>query len=121
MKKHVRHTLAQPLRLTMFARNHSSSSALAGLARRDFLKAVISPALAAMLPALARGAEIGESHSSPRLFFTSQGKTAIVNADGSGLKYFDFKVPGQATWQPGPCFADGTRVLFLSMEPRRDG
>ena len=26
----------------------------------------------------------------PRLFFTSQGKTALINADGSGLKYFQF-------------------------------
>ncbi len=45
----------------------------------------------------------------------------MVNADGSGLRYFDFKVPGQATWQPGPLFPDGRRVVFLSMEPRRDG
>jgi TolB protein len=44
-----------------------------------------------------------------------------MNADGSGLRYFDFKVPNQATWQPGPFFSDGQRVMFLSMEPRRDG
>jgi Tol biopolymer transport system component len=63
----------------------------------------------------------GPSARSGRLFFTSQGKTALINADGTGLKYFDFKVPKQATWQPGPSFADGRRVVFLSMEPRRDG
>jgi Tol biopolymer transport system component len=56
-----------------------------------------------------------------RLLFTSQGKTALVNADGSGLHYFDFKIPNQATWQPGPLFPDGKRLIFLSMEPRRDG
>lgn len=56
-----------------------------------------------------------------RLFFTSQGKTALVRADGSGLRYFNFDKPGQATWQPGPIFPDGRRVIFLSMEPRRDG
>ncbi|MFN0050784.1 MAG: hypothetical protein ACKV0T_01245 [Planctomycetales bacterium] len=56
-----------------------------------------------------------------RLFFTSHGKTAIVRADGQDLKYFEFDKPGQATWQPGPSFSDGKRVLFLSMEPRRDG
>lgn len=56
-----------------------------------------------------------------RFFFTSQGKTALVNADGSDLRYFNFKVPKQATWQPGPVFPDGRRVVFLSMEPRRDG
>src|SRR5262245_33323967 len=56
-----------------------------------------------------------------RLFLTSQGKTAVMNADGSGLRYFDFHVPNQATWQPGPFLSDGRRVVFLSMEPRRDG
>lgn len=56
-----------------------------------------------------------------RLFFTSQGKTALVNADGTGLRYLNFDKPGQATWQPGPIFPDGQRVLLLSMEPRRDG
>jgi len=44
-----------------------------------------------------------------------------MNADGTGLRYFDFKIPGQATWQPGPFLSDGRRVILLSMEPRRDG
>jgi TolB protein len=44
-----------------------------------------------------------------------------MKADGTGLRYFDFKVPNQATWQPGPFLSDGRRVIFLSMEPRRDG
>ena len=44
-----------------------------------------------------------------------------MNADGTGLRYFDFQVAGQATWQPGPFLADGRRVIFLSMEARRDG
>jgi TolB protein len=56
-----------------------------------------------------------------RFFFTSQGRTAVMNADGSGLHYFDFKRPNQATWQPTFFFPDGKRVIFLSMEPRRDG
>src|SRR5262249_52237878 len=53
--------------------------------------------------------------------FTSQGKTALVNADGSGLRYLDLERPGQVTWQPGPTFPDGRRVVLLSMEARRDG
>jgi TolB protein len=56
-----------------------------------------------------------------RFFFTSQGRTAVMNADGGRLHYFDFKVPNQVTWQPGPIFSDGNRVIFLSMEQRRDG
>jgi Tol biopolymer transport system component len=41
--------------------------------------------------------------------------------DGSGLSYFEFSVPNQATWQPSEVFPDGHRIVFLSMEPRRDG
>ena len=37
------------------------------------------------------------------------------------MRYFDFKVPQQVTWQPGPFLSDGRRVIFLSMEERRDG
>ncbi len=44
-----------------------------------------------------------------------------MNADGTGLRYFDFQKPNQVTWQPGPFLSDGRRVIFLSMEPRRDG
>lgn len=35
--------------------------------------------------------------------------------------YIDFDVPLQETWQPCAFFPDGQRVLFLSMEARRDG
>src|SRR5690242_6622021 len=93
----------------------------AELRRRDFL------ALAALSPAFVSFSEPGMAAENPestppaRLLFTSQGKTGIVNGDGSGLRYFDFQVPGQASWQPGPSFADGKRLVFLSMEPRRDG
>ena len=57
---------------------------------------------------------------SSRIVFTSQGKTGMMNADGGDLRYLEFDVPDQATWQPGGFFSDG-RMLFLSMEPRRDG
>ena len=56
-----------------------------------------------------------------RLFFTSDGRTAVIRSDGSGLRDFEFNIPGQATWQPGPFLSDGHRAIFLSMEPRRDG
>jgi len=56
-----------------------------------------------------------------RFFFTSKGKTAVMNADDTGLRYFDFKVQSQVSWQPGPFLSDGRRVIFLSMEARRDG
>src|SRR6185503_8607024 len=92
------------------------------LSRRKFISlAALSPAIAGVA---CRHAVTGrpETGTSPaRFFFTSQGKTALMNADVTGLRYFDFKVPGQATWQPGPFLSDGRRVIFLSMEPRRDG
>ena len=56
-----------------------------------------------------------------RFFFISQGRTAVMNGDGNGLRYFEFDVPEQVTWQASAFFSDGNRVLFLSMEARRDG
>lgn len=56
-----------------------------------------------------------------RFFFTSQGKTGIVQADGTGLCYLELNEPNQQSWQPGPFFSDGRHVVLLSMEPRRDG
>jgi hypothetical protein len=90
--------------------------------RRNFLaRTAILPVLAALTRgprAMARDFEVPRQ---ARLFFTSQGKTALVNADGSGLRYLHLDKPGQATWQPGDIFSDGRRVILLSMEPRRDG
>jgi hypothetical protein len=77
--------------------------------------------LGAIIVGMTPIAPCAEPEHGGRFFFTSRGKTAIIHADGSGLRYFDFPIPGQATWQPGPFFPDGRRVLFLSMEPRRDG
>ena len=89
--------------------------------RREFLCAAsLWPALATCLPGSAGSMDTPQPNQN-RLLFTSQGKTGIVNADGSGLRYFQFVKPGQATWQPGGIFPDGRRLLFLSMEPRRDG
>src|SRR4051812_40592014 len=94
---------------------------LPGMGRREFLAA------AGLLPALAfsrgRWAMAGDADTprQGRLFFTSQGKTALVNVDGGGLRYLRFDKPGQVTWQPTAIFPDGRRVLLLSMEPRRDG
>ena len=60
------------------------------------------------------------AESRPQLLFTSQGKSARINVDGSNQQYFNFSIPNQATWQPGPIFPNGKRLIFLSMEPRRD-
>jgi TolB protein len=92
------------------------------LRRRDFL-ALVAFSLVAVASTWTQALAVeGQKSRTPaQFFFTSQGKTGLVKADGSGLRYFDFKMPGQATWQPGPSFADGRRVVFLSMEPRRDG
>jgi TolB protein len=94
----------------------------AKLSRRRFLTtAAITPLVPSALRA-APGDRPARAAARPaRLFFVSQGKTGLINADGSGLRYLDLKVPNQATWQPGGFFSDGQRVLFLSMEPRRDG
>src|SRR5262249_26246070 len=78
--------------------------------RREFLSLA---ALAPALPAAWRLAGAVEDTRSEQLFFTSQGATALVGADGSGLQVFSFAKKDQATWQPGPIFPDGRRVIFL--------
>ena len=59
------------------------------------------------------------STATNRIVFVSQSQTAIINADGSGLRYFEFDEPDQETWHPGEFFSDG-RMLLTSMEARRD-
>ena len=63
---------------------------------------------------------VNDDSTPARFFFTSQGKTAMMNADGSDLRYLQFEVPDQVTWQACGFLADG-KVLLLSMEARRDG
>lgn len=64
----------------------------------------------------------GVAAESPgKLYFVSQGKTAQIDANGDNLQVLEFDVPNQVTWQPGHFFADGQRVVMLSMEPRQDG
>jgi Tol biopolymer transport system component len=56
-----------------------------------------------------------------RLLFTSQGRTAAIDTRPGGQpEWLDFDVPLQETWQPAGFLSDG-RILFLSMERRRDG
>lgn len=89
--------------------------------RRRFLAAAaLTPVVAAAACRTGQGPAHNRTQPA-RFLFVSQGKTGIMNADGSGLRYFEFDVPDQATWQPGGFFPDGHRILFLSMEPRRDG
>jgi Tol biopolymer transport system component len=90
------------------------------MSRRLFLKTFAAFSSATILRGTAATAD-QPARGKRRILFTSQGKTGIVNVDGSGLRYFDFDKPGQATWQPCGAFKDGQRILFLSMEPRRDG
>ena len=81
---------------------HAGLSDTAVRGRRKFLATTgLLPMLAAFPRAALAAASGDEARRRPRFFFTSQGKTALVNADGSGLRYFQFDKPGQATWQPG--------------------
>lgn len=69
-------------------------------------------ALAVLVPAVGRAA----ARPMQRLLFTSAGKTSVIHADGSGQRVLDFDVPHQRSWQPGPLFADGRRMILLSIE-----
>lgn len=57
-----------------------------------------------------------------RFFFVTeaglppQSKSGLMEADGTGLRYLEFDIPNQASWQPVLFLADGRRVMLMSME-----
>src|SRR5262245_26127631 len=87
--------------------------------RRYEISIILVAAISSIYWSPLEGARAAESKL--QLLYTTQGKSARIKVDGSGQQYFKFSVPNQATWQPGPIFPDGKRLVFLSMEPRRDG
>lgn len=89
--------------------------------RRGFLAALAGGPLAAGVGCRTLRDSTSAPPRLPRLFFTSQGRTALLHADGAGLRNLHFEVPNQASWQPAGFFSDGRRVLFLGIEPQRDG
>lgn len=63
----------------------------------------------------------------PAILFYSFGEAAadrsrhgtiigLINQDGSKERYFDFNMPGQISWQFGPQFSDGRRIIAMSWE-----
>jgi TolB protein len=91
------------------------------LSRRHFLAAALVPMAACVSCRSPVGGRQSHGSRPAQFFFVSQGRTALINADGTGLRYLKFDVPEQATWQPAEFFSEGHRVLFLSMEARQDG
>jgi Tol biopolymer transport system component len=93
-----------------------------GMNRRRFIGLSVAAAAAPSLSGCRSTSPAGTTTKQPaKLFFSTQGRTGLINADGSGLRHLEFKVADQVTWQPGPFLSDGRRVIFLSMEARRDG
>ncbi len=60
-------------------------------------------------------------NAAERLFFSSRGRTGMVDLNTLHVKYLELESPGQATWQVSQVLPGGQRLLLLSMEPRRDG
>lgn len=90
--------------------------------RRHFLNLLLTGAASAAVSCRTpRGLALRRRTKSRRFLFVSAGRTAIMNSDGTGLRFLEFDVRDQTTWQPGPFFSDGRRLLLLSMEKRRDG
>ncbi len=122
--------MTQPPRTTLALPKHEVPGPLGAdsplssrpASRRAFLASAVATSALGFLPACGTArTRRNDRTRSGRLFFTSQGRTAVIRADGSGLRYFDFREEEQVTWQPGPFLSDGRRMIFLSMEARRDG
>src|SRR5437870_1820405 len=46
----------------------------------------------------------------------TDGKTGVMNVDGTGLRYLDVDYRSQFLWQPGPLFSDRRRIILTSMD-----
>ncbi len=97
-----------------------ASSIPNALNRRHVLRFAAASCLGLSRPVIAKDGP--KRPSSPRLYFTSQGKTGAIDATpGARPRWLAFNIPAQETWQPGPFLPGGGRAVFLSMEARRDG
>ena len=90
------------------------------ITRREFLAGTVLASATALSCKTSRNSA-SAVHRLARFLFVSEGRTALMNADATGLRYLELQAPNQVTWQPAGVFSDGRRVLFLSMEARRDG
>jgi TolB protein len=55
-------------------------------------------------------------HYENPVLFTSAGRIGVIEADGTSEKYFDFGVPGQASWGIGSVFKDNKKIVLMSYE-----
>jgi len=53
------------------------------------------------------------------LAFTSDRRIGMIRPDGSEERYLDFSIAGQASWQFGPRFRDGSRIIVHSFEDEK--
>jgi len=59
------------------------------------------------------------------IVFSSRGEdyahasVSMIRADGTGLRHLEFDVPKQVSWQAGPAFSDGRRIVLHSVEDER--
>jgi len=58
----------------------------------------------------------GDPGSMLLVSFASRGRIGLIKPDGTGERYLEFDIPGQVSWQVGPQFSDGRRVILLSIE-----
>jgi hypothetical protein len=89
------------------------------LNRRHFLAAAALAPIAHVCHADHRWRSAEPRSRPARFFFVSQGKTALINADGTGLRYLEFDVPNQAPGNP-PTFSP-TDIAFCSSAWNRVG
>src|SRR6266481_6069143 len=65
--------------------------------RREFLAVTaLTPMAACVSCRLSVDGRQTRAGRLPRFFFISQGRTGLINADGTGLRYLEFDVPNQA-------------------------
>jgi hypothetical protein len=90
------------------------------LTRRDLLRDAAVGCAAKLLPSVCSSrACASERRTIRRILFTSRGRAAVIDEDGSSERFIAPDVPDQVSWQWGPRFADGRHVVLLSVEGKK--
>ena len=89
------------------------------LSRRSFLKTAAAGCAGLSVTQCASVSSVDDSEAgtkSRRILFSSRGKIGIIDEDGANLRFIEPDVPDQLSWHYGPVFADGRRILLMSVE-----
>ena len=98
-----------------------ASTPAGSFSRRGFLGTAAAGCAGLALSGCATGGDGSEdARTRPRgIVYASRGKLGVIDEDGGDPRFIEPGVPDQVSWHHGPVFADGKRMILMSVEGTR--